>query len=163
MTGVGLRVNLRVRGDISGPVWEVHLRVDSEVILRSFWDPSEDHLRNLINILKLSFIWPWVGLEARLSSIWVLGWSWWVPGIALPVPTRSPYPGYTPPPTMPAVPMTSVLPRGAAARKNSAVGLISVVQLSLVAHFSGSRGMTELYNLLRIDRINNHFLISGTD
>ena len=32
-----------------------------------------------------------------------------------------------------------------------AVGLKSVRQLSLSLHFSGLRGMTELYNLVRID------------
>ena len=49
-------------GTIWGPVWrsvwrviwrsfEGHLRV----ILRSFWDP---YLRNLMNILRIAFIWP---------------------------------------------------------------------------------------------------------
>ena len=43
------------------------------------------------------------------------------------------------------------------------VGLKSVAQLTLVAHFSGFLGITEVYNLLRIRRINNHSVIPGTD
>ena len=46
---------------------------------------------------------------------------------------------------------------------NSVVGLISVVQLSLYVLFSGFQGMTEDYNLLRIGRINNHYVIPGTE
>ena len=42
------------------------------------------------------------------------------------------------------------------AELNMAVGLKSVEQLSLCVHFSGSEGMTEVYNLLKIGRINNH-------
>ena len=41
------------------------------------------------------------------------------------------------------------------------VGLISVDQLSLVPHFSGFPGMTEVYNLVKIGRINNHSYIPG--
>ena len=44
---------------------------------------------------------------------------------------------------------------------NMVVGLRSVAQLSLGARFSRSRGMTEVYNLLRIDRITNHLVIPG--
>ena len=40
------------------------------------------------------------------------------------------------------------------------VGLISVDQLSLGTGFSGFQGMTEVYNVNKIGRINNHFLIS---
>ena len=36
------------------------------------------------------------------------------------------------------------------------VGLISVGQLSLYVHFSGFKGITEVYNLLRIDNPNDH-------
>ena len=50
-----------------------------------------------------------------------------------------------------------------AARKNMAVGLISVDQLSLCGHFSGFLGMTEVYNLSLVGRINNHFLILGNE
>ena len=41
------------------------------------------------------------------------------------------------------------------------VGLNTVGQLSLSAHFSGFQVITEVYNLLRIDRINNHLYIPG--
>ena len=43
------------------------------------------------------------------------------------------------------------------------VGLISVGQLSLDDCFSGSRVMTEVYNLVEIDRIINHSPIPGTE
>ena len=43
------------------------------------------------------------------------------------------------------------------------VGLKSVAQLPLDDHISGFQGMTEGYNLLRIGRINNHFLILQND
>ena len=43
--------------------------------------------------------------------------------------------------------MTSLLPHGHAGQRNSAVGLKSVDQLTLVVLFSGLRGMTEVYNL----------------
>ena len=42
-----------------------------------------------------------------------------------------------------------------------AVGLKSVEQLTLGLYFSGFLGMTEVYNLSEIGRINNHFLIPG--
>ena len=42
------------------------------------------------------------------------------------------------------------------------MGLISVAQLTLSLLFSGFLGITEVYNLARIDRINNHFVIPGT-
>ena len=44
-----------------------------------------------------------------------------------------------------------------------AVGLKSVVQLSLDDHFSDIRDLTEVYNLVRIGRINNHNDIPGTE
>ena len=50
-----------------------------------------------------------------------------------------------------------------AARRNSVVGLISVGQLSLVAHISDIEGMTEVYNPVRIGRISNHSFIPGND
>ena len=62
---------------------------------------------------------------------------------------------------MPAVLMTSQLPRGAAAQRNKAVGLISVDQLSLDARISESGGITEVYNLVEIGRNNNHYVIPG--
>ena len=92
------------------------------------------------------------------------------PGVVL-VGTRYSPPQYppdphtpgTPSPTMPVVLMTSVLPRGAAARKNSVVGLISVQQLSLSTQISGSRGITEGYNLVRIGIPNDHKSIPGNE
>ena len=85
------------------------------------------------------------------------GW-WVVPGIALPpsppVPlprVHLPLPGYS-----------HDRACGAADRGNMVVGLRSVAQLSLYALFSGFLGMTELYNLVRIGRINNHYVIPGT-
>ena len=42
------------------------------------------------------------------------------------------------------------------------VGLIYVDQLSLDGHFSDNGTMTEVYNLVRIDRESNHFFIPGT-
>ena len=44
---------------------------------------------------------------------------------------------------------------------NMAVGLKSVRQLSLSARISDIEGMTEVYNLLKIGRMNNHFVIPG--
>ena len=44
-----------------------------------------------------------------------------------------------------------------------AVGLKSVDQLSLDELFSGFQGMTEVYNLSEIGRINNHYYIPGFD
>ena len=44
---------------------------------------------------------------------------------------------------------------------NQAVGLISVAQLSLSTHISGSRVMTEVYNLVGIGRTINHLYIPG--
>ena len=43
------------------------------------------------------------------------------------------------------------------------VGLISVHQLSLDGQISGFLSMTEVYNLVKIGRIINHFVIPGTD
>ena len=43
------------------------------------------------------------------------------------------------------------------------MGLKSVDQLSLGAHFSGLRGITEVYNLLIAGIINNHLHIPGND
>ena len=79
------------------------------------------------------------------------------------------YPGSTPPgpPWSSHHPgYTSPLPHAASAlyccrtgmsgRVNMAVGLKSVDRLSLDVHISGSRGITEGYNLENIGRINNH-------
>ena len=77
-------------------------------------------------------------------------------------PTQPPqphYPGYTLP-----------LPRhhgeqlpGPVWRLNSAVGLISVEQLSLSTQFSGFRGMTEVYNVAEAGNPDDHLYIVGFD
>ena len=88
--------------------------------------------------------------------------SWVVPGIALQAHPSPPTTPGTPPPTTAADVIhapTAVLYGGV----NMAVGLISVGQLSLDSRFSRSRGMTEVYNLVEIDIINNHSVIPGTD
>ena len=85
--------------------------------------------------------------------------SGWVPGIALPTPPSRPIPRvHLPPPH-------SALATGAAQYPglNSAVGLISVEQLTLGTHFSGSRGMTEVYNLVEVGNPDDHIYIPGTD
>ena len=46
---------------------------------------------------------------------------------------------------------------------NMAVGLISVGQLTLEGHFSGSRGITEVYNVVKAGNANDHNVIPGTD
>ena len=96
---------------------------------------------------------PWDGL----------GWG---TGIALPathpVPTPvhpSPYPGYT----SRYCPAPSAAVPGSSRWLNKAVGLKSVDQLSLSVRISGSGGMTEVYNLSEIGRINNHKGIPGNE
>ena len=80
-------------------------------------------------------------------------------GIAHPATHRSHTPG-TPLPCPPVLRLPlSMQSRGV----NSAMGLISVEQLSLSAHFSEILRFTEVYNLVRINRINNHSLIPGFD
>ena len=64
-----------------------------------------------------------------------------------------PHPGYTPGPAC----YTPGTPRGHHMWDNQAMGLKSVEQLSLSAQISETEGMTEVYNLLRIGRINNHY------
>ena len=44
-----------------------------------------------------------------------------------------------------------------------AVGLKSVGQLSLDAQISDIRGITEGYNVVKAGRINNHYVIPGTE
>ena len=87
-------------------------------------------------------------------------------GIALPgthpartTPGTPPHPGYTPAPTVTAVHGPGMQSRGS----NMVVGLKSVEQLTLDLHFSGSLTITEVHNLSKIGRINNHFLIPGND
>ena len=83
-------------------------------------------------------------------------------GIASRVPTQLPaipYPGYTPPTARQHDRYRRVQYR----EVNSAVGLRSVDQLTLYAQISDIEGMTEVYNVMRIGRINNHFVIPQKD
>ena len=109
MTGVGLGGPGGHLRAISGPsrdhVWEVNIGS----ILGQFWVHSEvnprPNLRNLINTENCLHLGLGRALRLNMMKYGSQGWSWWVPGIALPVPTRpthtpvhpSPYPGYTPP------------------------------------------------------------------
>ena len=77
--------------------------------------------------------------------------------------TPSPIPRVHPSPTRWYPVLTRAVTAGTSARKNSAVGLISVRQLSLSTEISGFREFTEVYNLLRIDRIINHSVIPGNE
>ena len=43
------------------------------------------------------------------------------------------------------------------------VGLILVAQLTLDDHFSGFRGITEVYNLLDVGNPNDHIVIPGNE
>ena len=83
----------------------------------------------------------------------------WGTGIALPATHPVSHTPGTPLPH----PGTSTSARRQSRRAKVAVGLKSVDQLTLSVHFSGFLGMTEVYNLLKIGRINNHFFIPGTD
>ena len=73
-------------------------------------------------------------------------------GIALPGTTSSHTPG-TPSPTHPCY---MAPPRTRHGVLYMVVGLISVDQLSLGLQISGFQGMTEVYNLIKVGRINNH-------
>ena len=44
---------------------------------------------------------------------------------------------------------------------NSVVGLKSVAQLTSGGYSSGFQGITEVYNLIPVGRINNHLYITG--
>ena len=85
------------------------------------------------------------------------------PGMVLVVPRYSP-PRTHPHPTPRVHPSPALLvamsgytaARALYGRVNMVVGLISVGQLSLDVHFSGFQGITVVYNLVRIGRINNH-------
>ena len=69
------------------------------------------------------------------------------------------------PGTPPHYPATGVTAGYTAARAcprlNMVMGLISVAQLSLSAQISQSSGITEVYNLVEIDRNINHSFIPG--
>ena len=74
-------------------------------------------------------------------------------GIApLPAPPSSHHPGYT----LPAPLLMHAVTQRSVHRAKVVVGLISVDQLTLRLRISDIEGMTEVYNLLRIGRINNH-------
>ena len=64
----------------------------------------------------------------------------WGTGIAPPTPPLIPYPGYT----LPAPRYQYVRRRVRYGGRNMVVGLISVAQLSLLVHFSGFQGITEV-------------------
>ena len=85
--------------------------------------------------------------------------GWVGTGIAPQAPTQLHYPGYTPPPLHRY--MAPSRTRHGVAKL--VVGLRSVAQLTLVVHFSGFRGITEVYNLLTAGIINNHYLIPGNN
>ena len=80
-------------------------------------------------------------------------------GIALPSTHPIPTTRVHPPPTRLPVRTMKGVPRGL----NMVVGLKSVEQLTLVAHFSGFQGITEVYNLRIAGNPNNHKLIPGTE
>ena len=86
------------------------------------------------------------------GRVYWLGTGIALPGTLLPIPRvhPSPYPS-----TASAVPGTAL------EQVNMAVGLRSVAQLTLDGHISETRGITEVYNLVRIQEISNHFLIPG--
>ena len=82
-----------------------------------------------------------------------------VPGIPLPGTHPAPHhPGYTPP-----LPAVQCREHGVVQRVQYGRGLKSVAQLTLVDQISRFRGMTEVYNLTRIGRINKHYYIPGND
>ena len=88
---------------------------------------------------------------------------WVVPGIAPSRYTQSPPPRVHLPATPTGSAWLVALPHGHVPRLNYAVGLISVGQLSLCAEISESEGMTEVYNLVKVGRNNNHLLIPGNE
>ena len=79
-----------------------------------------------------------------------------------PGPPAIPHPGYTPAAEDVQTRM-SALPHGHVPGVNMTVGPISVGQLSLSVHISVFLRFTEVYNLVEIDRINNHSLIPGNE
>ena len=100
-----------------------------------------------------------MALASDILNMGILGLVRVGTGIAPSRPSRPPTTPGTPPPAPPHV----YISVHGSAEQNSVVGLISVGQLSLVDHFSGLLGITEVYNLLRIDRIINHSCIPGNE
>ena len=82
-----------------------------------------------------------------------------VPGIAPPSPPTIPPPRVH----LPTEPPSTRQRTRVLTAVNMVVGLISVDQLTLGLLFSDIRGMTEVYNLIKVRRINNHFVIPGND
>ena len=84
------------------------LEVDSEVNSGHFWTLSETHSRpisgNLIIILRIAFIWPWVGLNLRYM-LNMGTWDW--PGGYRYSPSQYP-PGTHPHPAPPGTPLPAV-------------------------------------------------------
>ena len=75
------------------------------------------------------------------------------------VPTQYPTTPGTPPPPL----WLPVRRAGPDMQVKEAVGLKSVAQLSLRPHFSGFRGITEVYNLDIAGNPNDHKFIPGKD
>ena len=82
-----------------------------------------------------------------MTNIRVLGWLGLGTRYSPSQPSQPPTPG-TPLPTPPGYPLCRTADYGWV---NDAVGLISVGQLTLSPLFSGLRGITEVYNVVRID------------
>ena len=87
---------------------------------------------------------------------------WLGTGIAPPTTHPATHTPGTPPPHRAVPPGMVQRCTGMYGGVNSVVGLKSVHQLSLYVLFSGFLGMTEVYNLRKIGRINNHYDIPGT-
>ena len=77
-----------------------------------------------------------------------------------PRPPTQPYPPRVHP--YPPMPLVYISVHGSA-EQLMAVGLRSVDQLTLSAKISGFRGMTEVYNLVKLGRTNNHSFIPGNE
>ena len=101
MTEASWRVIWDHLGTISGPVWRVGSRVNSESILSQFWTLSETHLRNLIEYTEKSLPLA-VGRVLRLEYGKYGSWSWLggYPGSTPSRPTHLPLPRVHPPPLL---------------------------------------------------------------
>ena len=81
------------------------------------------------------------------------------------VPLQDPPSSHTPGTPLPSPPRSrrrSAVSAAVYSGLNMVVGLNPVGQLSLSAHFSDIQGITEVYNLSEIGRINNHSSFPGT-
>ena len=85
--------------------------------------------------------------------------AWGVPGIAPSRHPSPPHPGYTSP--YPHSALATGAPRTRGTKE--AVGLKSVGQLSLSAQISRFRGITEVYNLVKVRDPNDHKCIPGNE